>query len=191
MGKSTTANMFANLGCPVFDADKEVHALYQRGGRAAKEITANFPEVIVKGSVDRRLLSALISKDKTVLPRVEKIVHPMIRSLEDQFINGHKKAGTQIVVLDIPLLFEAERTNDVDVIVVVSANEKLQRERAMQRPGMTAEKLDMILGRQMSDKEKRSRADYVIYTDKSLEDTFEQVKNLVGKLKLVENQKVT
>ncbi len=182
MGKSTTANMFEKLGYPVFDADKQVHKLYRKGGQAVRQIAQIFPDVITNGAVNRQLLAAKISKDKTVLPRIEKIVHPMVRSLEKQFVSDQQKANSKLIILDIPLLFETGRTKDVDIIIVVSATEKQQRQRALQRPGMTQEKLDVILARQMPDKEKQRQADYVINTDKSLEDTFGQVKKLVVKL---------
>ncbi len=188
MGKSTTADMFEKLGYPVFDADKQVHRLYRKGGQAAKQIGQIFPDVMTDGAVNRQLLAAKISKNKTVLPRIEKIVHPMVRALEKQFISDRQKANSKLIILDIPLLFETGRVKDVDIVIVVSATEKQQRQRALQRPGMTREKLDVILARQMPDKEKRRRADYVINTDKSLEDTFEQVKTLINGLISPANQ---
>ncbi len=182
MGKSTTADMFKKLGCPVFDADRAVHKLYDVGGEAAREIGRIYPDLIDNGMVNRPALVEKIAKEKTVLSRIEKIVHPMVRSLEKQFVSMQNKLGKKIIVLDIPLLFESDRTQDVDVVVVVSTTPDIQLERAMARPAMTAEKLDMILSRQTPDKEKRDRADYVIDTSKSFADTFNQVKALVKKL---------
>jgi len=182
MGKSATADMFRQLKIPVFDADQAVHQLYAKGGEAAIKIAELYPDVMLNGAVDRSRLASKIANDETVLPEIEKIVHPMVGALEKQFISTHQKAGTKLIVMDIPLLFEAGRTEDVDIIVVVSATLQQQRERALKRPGMTAEKLDFILARQMPDDQKRARADYVIKTDISLEDTFEQVKDMVREL---------
>jgi dephospho-CoA kinase len=185
MGKTTIAAMFKNQGCPIFDADKEVHKLYQTGGKAAATISTHYPDVMIGGSVDRQLLAAKISKDATVLPKIEKIVHPLVHSLEKQFVLNHQQAGMKIIVLDIPLLFEADRTDDVDFIVVVSASPERQKKRALARPGMTEKKLDLILSRQLPDKEKRARADYIIDTSVSLKETLEQVKTLITKLELL------
>jgi len=182
MGKSTTTEMFEKLGYPVFDADKEVHKLYSNGGKAALEISLLFPDVIKKGAVDRTALAAKIAKNPKMLPQIEKIVHPMVEAAEKHFIAKQRKAGAELIIMDIPLLFEADRSKDVDVIVVVSASKKRQRQRALQRPDMTPEKLDLILSRQLPDEEKRARADFVIDTDRSFEDTLEQVKKLVKKL---------
>lgn len=182
MGKSTTAGMFEKLGCPVFDADKAVHKLYQKDGQAAVKIAKLFPNVMVDGAVDRKALAAKIGRDKTVLPRIEKIVHPLVHKLEKQFIANNNQADVELMLLDIPLLFEANRTKDVDVVVVVSATTEQQRARALQRPGMTLKKLNLILARQLPDEEKRSKADYVIDTSTSLEDTFNQVKALIETL---------
>ena len=182
MGKSATAEMFKKLGYPVFDADNAVHDLYTKDGQAAKEIAEIYPDVIINGAVDRKVLIKKIADDQTILPQIEKIVHPLVRSLEKQFTQAHEKAGAKLVILDIPLLFEAGREKDVDIIVVVSANADLQRQRALERPGMTPEKLAMIIARQLPDKQKRARADYVIDTASSLDETFAEVKKLVKKL---------
>jgi len=182
MGKSATSDMFQKLGYPVFDADSAVHKLYANGGEAAKQIAAIYPDVMDEGAVDRKLLAQKIADDETVLPQIEKMVHPLVGALEKAFITKHQKAGTKLIIMDIPLLFEAGRQGDVDIIVVVSAPAALQRQRALQRPGMTAEKLEYIIARQLPDEEKRARADYVIKTDISLENAFEQVKSIVREL---------
>ncbi len=187
MGKSTTAKMFENLGYPVFDADKEVHKLYGKNGQAVRDIENCFPDVIKNGAVDRAALAAKITDDPMVLSQIEKIVHPKIGLLEKQFVENQKQAGAKIIILDIPLLFEADRMNDVDFIVVVSTNKEQQRQRALQRPGMTPEKLDLILARQLSDEEKRARADFVIDTGTSLDDTFRQIKKLIENLVSADN----
>jgi len=189
MGKTTTADMFKKLGNPVFNADEAVHSLYKKGGKAAKEIAKILPDVIVDGAVDRKMLADTIAKDKLVLPRIEKIVHPMVHVLEQQFISKHMTAGTRLIILDIPLLFEAGRQSDVDVVVVVSTSSDIQKKRALARLGMTESKLKIILGRQLPDKEKRARADFIIDTGISLENTLEQVKKLVQKLSLSDEKR--
>ena len=182
MGKTSTAEMFRKLGYPVFDADASVHQLYKKGGKGAEEIALIFPDVIKDGAVNRQLLAEKIVVDNPVLPKIEKIIHPLVGSLEQAFIAEHKNLGAKLIVLDIPLLFEAGRTMDVDQIVVVSTSEKIQRQRALLRPGMTLEKLNAIIARQLPDSDKRVRADYVIDTTKSLEDAFNQIKLIVKDL---------
>ena len=182
MGKSATSAMFKKLGYPVFDADGAVHKLYDKGGEAALQIAQLFPDVMQDGVVDRKRLSQKIASDETVFPQIEKIVHPLVWLLEKEFISTHKQAGSKLIIIDNPLLFEANRIEEVDIIVVVSAPLTVQRQRALQRPGMTPEKLDLIIARQLPDEEKRARADYVIETDISLENAFEQVKKMVKEL---------
>lgn len=160
MGKTTTAGLFRQAGLPVFDADATVHALYE--GPLAAEIEAAFPGVTKDGRVDRALLSARISDDGDAFRRLEAIVHPAVRRAEGEFIAQSLEAGAPAVVLDIPLLFETGRQSDVDKTVVVSAPAEVQRARVLARPGMTPEKFEALLARQMPDAEKRARADFVI-----------------------------
>jgi dephospho-CoA kinase len=162
MGKSDTLKMFAELGVPIFDADAEVHALYEAGGGAVPAIAAAFPEAVHDGRVDRAILSQIISEDPTSLARLEAVVHPLVRERQQRFLEVAKSAGAKLVVLDIPLLFETGGERRVDKVVVVSAPAAEQRRRALARPGMSEEKLAQILARQMPDGEKRQRADYVV-----------------------------
>jgi dephospho-CoA kinase len=175
MGKSETAKMFAERGVPVFDSDRAVHALYARGGDAVAAIQSLIPDAVVDGAVDRQRLSAAVMKDEALLQRIEQVVHPLVRRTQDLFIAGAKSANVPLVVLDIPLLFETGRDSEVDRIIVVSAPPEIQRSRALQRPGMTPQKLDFILSKQLNDAEKRRRADYVIDTSRGLDDAGRQV----------------
>ena len=182
MGKSETAKMFAARGIPVFDSDAAVHELYASGGAAVEPLRALAPEAIVDGSVDRRRLATLVQADPALLKSIEAVVHPRVKARQAAFL---KDAATHadIAVLDIPLLFETQREADVDVVIVVSATAALQRQRALARPGMTPEKLDFILSRQVPDAEKRARADYVIDTSMSLADTAREVDRVIAEIR--------
>lgn len=173
MGKSTVARMFAEEGAAVFDSDKAVHALYAKGGAAAAPVEAAFPGVARDGAIDRAELSRRVLGNEAAMKRLEQIVHPLVREVQREFLFAHR--GAEVVVLDIPLLFEADRTAEVDKIVVVSAPAEVQRARVLARPGMTPEKFEAILARQTSDAEKRARADFVIDTSGALEKTRAQV----------------
>ena len=183
MGKSETAKMFAARGIPVFDSDAAVHGLYGKGGAAVAPVAALAPEAIVAGAVDRSRLARLVQEDPALLPKIEAAVHPLVKSCQQRFLAEASAGGAEIAVLDIPLLFETGRERDVDVVLVVSAGAALQRERALKRPGMTPEKLDFILSRQVSDDVKRARADYVIDTSVSLAETARAVDDVVAALK--------
>lgn len=182
MGKSETAKMFAARGIPVFDSDAAVHTLYAEGGAAVPAIAALAPEAVAGGRVDRQQLSRLVQAEAGLLPRIERTVHPLVKDMQQRFLADAESAGARIAVLDIPLLFETGRQNDVDVIIVVSAGAGMQRERALRRPGMTPEKFDFIVAKQVPDVEKRSRADYVIDTSSSLAETAEQVDRVIADL---------
>ena len=160
MGKTTTADLFRQAGLPVFDADATVHALYD--GPLAADIEAAFPGTTRAGSVDRARLAERLSGDDDAFRRLEAIVHPAVRRAEADFIARSRAIGAPAVVLDIPLLFETGRQGDVDKTVVVSAPAETQRARVLSRPGMTEEKFEALLARQMPDAEKRARADFVI-----------------------------
>lgn len=183
MGKSTVAQMFADLGIPVFDSDAEVHRQYAAGGEAAVEIAKRFPAVMTEGAVDRQALSRIILDDPAALGIVESIVHPIIRNRQIEFLEQCRRQHNPVAMLDIPLLFETHRERDVDRIVVASAPAGLQRQRALQRPGMTKAKLAKILARQIPDAEKRARADFVVDTSQSLDYTREQVAAIVASLR--------
>lgn len=160
MGKTTTADLFRQAGLPVFDADATVHALYD--GPLAADIEAAFPGTTRAGSVDRARLAERLSGDDDAFRRLEAIVHPAVRRAEADFIARSLAIGAPAVVLDIPLLFETGRQGDVDKTVVVSAPAETQRARVLSRPGMTEEKFEALLARQIPDAEKRARADFVI-----------------------------
>jgi len=178
MGKSTTAQMFRDFGVPVNDADEVVHELYR--GEAVAPVEVAFPGTTKDGEVDRAELSRQLMEAPGRLPELEAIVHPLVRKKEQEFLT--KNAAAPFVVLDIPLLFETGAEKRVDRVVVVTCSAELQRERALKRPGMTEEKLAMILARQVPDSEKRKRADYIIDTSDSFDVTRSQVKAVVDEL---------
>lgn len=163
MGKSTTAQMFRDLGHPVWDADAAVHRLYAPGGAAVAPLDEAFPGVVVAGQVDRARLKAHLTEDKAGFARLERIVHPLVAADRADFLRLHRDAP--IVVLDIPLLFETGAETAMDGVAVVSADAETQRQRVLARPGMTEESFAMILDRQMPDAEKRARATWVIPTE--------------------------
>ncbi|HZQ40030.1 MAG TPA: dephospho-CoA kinase [Rhizomicrobium sp.] len=173
MGKSETAKLFAAEGIPVFDADAAIHALY--AGEAATMIEAAFPGSTRNGAVDRATLSKIVAGDPAALGRLEGLMHPLVAEKRDAFL---KDAGAPIVVLDIPLLLETGLK--VDAVVVATAPEHVQRQRVLARPGMTEAKFAALLGRQMSDAEKRSQAHYLVATDKGLDHAREQVKMILA-----------
>lgn len=183
MGKSETARIFRRLGVPVFDADEAVHALYARDGAAVEPIRKAFPDAVVDGAVDREALSKAILGNPAAIERLEAIVHPLVSQMQQDFLAAAEGDGEPMVVLDIPLLFETGGESRVDRIVVVSAPAEIQRARALARPGMTDEKLELILSRQLPDAQKRRRADFVVDTSRSLEDAFEQVARIVDHLR--------
>jgi dephospho-CoA kinase len=175
MGKSTTAAMFAARGMPVFDADAEVHRAYAPGGAAVEPLEAAFPGVTGPDGVDRAELSRRVLGQPDELKRLEAIVHPLMAQARADFIEAAHTAGAKAVLFDIPLLFETGGDRAMDATVVVSAPADVQRARVLLRPGMTAEKLDAILARQMPDAEKRARATHVIDTGSGLDAAREQV----------------
>lgn len=173
MGKSTVAAMFAALGAPVFDADAAVRLFY--AGRGKETVEAMFPGVLVNGSIDRDRLAQLVLTDPKALNRLEGLVHPAVADAEARFIERAAAEGRRLTIVDVPLLFETGGESGVDLVVVVSAPESVQRARALQRDGMSDAKLDAMLSRQMSDVEKRRRAHFVIDTAGRLEQTRMQV----------------
>jgi|TARA_R100000005_G_scaffold82575_1_gene50252 dephospho-CoA kinase len=182
MGKSTVGEMFRKLGIPVYDADAEIHKLYAKGGKGVEPIRAAFPGVVVDDQVDRARLSKLVVGNEAEIQRLEKVIHPLLADGRAAFFAEAEAAGHHLVVLDIPLIFETGGEDRVHKIAVVSAPADVQRARVLARPAMTAEKFEAILARQVDDAEKRKRADFVIDTHKSLEETFDQVKKLVDDL---------
>ncbi|HRJ69179.1 MAG TPA: dephospho-CoA kinase [Beijerinckiaceae bacterium] len=162
MGKSATAALFREAGVPVDDADAAVHRLY--AGRAAPLIEARFPGVTEAGVVDRARLSAAVLGNPEALTALEAIVHPLVKQEREAFLDAARKSGARLVVLDIPLLLEGRSEGLVDLVLVVSAPEPVQKARVLARPGMTEAKLAAILARQMPDADKRRRAHWVIGT---------------------------
>lgn len=180
MGKSTAAKMFAEAGVPIYSADEAVHRLYS--GRAVPLIEAAFPGTVVDGKVDRQKLSACVVGKPEELKKLEAIVHPLVREEENAFLREAEASGAPIALLDIPLLFETGTEGRVDRVVVVSAPADVQRARVLAREGMSEEKLDAILARQMPDEEKRRRADFVIDTSGSFDELRQQIHDLIVKL---------
>jgi len=184
MGKSTTAQMFADLGCPVFDADAAVHELYAKNGRAVPLIRAAFPDAVTDGAVNRKRLGDYMRRDPLNLKVLESFIHPWVGEMRAEFLKGAKADGAKAVVFDIPLLFETGGDAKVDTVVVVSAPAAVQRQRVMARPGMTKELFEMILSKQMPDAEKRQRADYIVETDKGLDAARAQVAEILTQIGL-------
>jgi dephospho-CoA kinase len=180
MGKSTAAARFAANGIAVFDADAKVHELYN--GPLALKIEAAFPGTTEHRKVDRAKLSAALLKEPEKFKQLEAIVHPAVREAERAFVRHEAAGGAKIAVLEIPLLLESDGAKTVDAVIVVSASADVQRARVLARSGMTPEKLDRLLLRQMPDAEKRSKADYVVDTGGSVEACNAQVDAIIAKL---------
>jgi dephospho-CoA kinase len=178
MGKSTVAAMFAEAGIPTFDADAVVRQLQGPGGRLVPLIETRFPGTTRDGAVDREALSAAVLSDRNKLAALESIVHPAVHHERTRFIVEHGDAPA--LLFDIPLLFETGGDQAFDKVIVVSARAELQRERVLARPGMTAGKFEQILHRQLPDKEKRARADFVVDTSGTLDETRAQVRNILS-----------
>lgn len=183
MGKSTTAKMFEAEGAPVYDSDAAVHALYSVGGAAVAPVEAVFPGVVVDGAIDRARLSAQVVGDPEALEKLEAIVHPLVGAHRIGFFEKAERDGHGIVVLDVPLLYETGGQKNVHKVVVVSAPADVQRERVLARPGMTAEKFEAILARQLPDAEKRARADFVVDTGRGLQAAHDQVRDILTRLR--------
>ena len=181
MGKSTTAKMFAEAGVPVYDADAAVHALYQ-GGPLVAAIEREFPDTTSDNGVDRKKLGDAVLGDSDKIKKLERLVHPAVRSAEQEFVSLHKSNNEPLVVLDIPLLFETEGHARVDKIVVVTAPFEVQRQRVLSRPEMTNDQFEKILARQMPDAVKREKADYIIDTSKGLDSARSAVDEIIFEL---------
>lgn len=173
MGKSTVAAMFAYAGIPVFDADAEVRRMQAYGGSLVEAIGQRFPGTMLAGAIDRDLLAAHVLKDRDELAALEIIVHPAVAEAQQRFIEAHR--GAPALLFEIPLLFETGGQSAFDKVVVVSAPADVQRQRVMARHGMTPDKYDSILARQLPDAVKRERADFVVDTGGSIKETRAQV----------------
>ena len=183
MGKSATAKLLREAGVPVFDADATVHQLYAPGGNAVEPVGKAFPGVVVDGAIDRTRLSEALGTNPDSFARLEAIVHPLVNAAREQFVATQAEAGHDIVVFDVPLLFETGGNKRVDSVIVVHAPDDVRRARVLQRPGMTAAKLDAIIARQMDDSTKLDRADRVIETSGGLADARRQVDEIIKQLK--------
>ena len=178
MGKSTTARFFAEQGVPVHDADAVVHSLYE--GKAVPAIEAAFPGTTAGGTVDRTKLAARVLGDAAALKRLEAIVHPLVQEAERRLLAEAEARGEKVAVLDIPLLLEIGGDRRVDAVVVVSSPPEVQRARVLERPGMTLDKLEAILAKQMPDEEKRRRADFVVDTSQGFDAARAQVRAILA-----------
>ena len=177
MGKSTTAGFFAQAGVPVHDADAAVHRLYE--GAAVAPIEAAFPGTTAGGKVDRTKLAARVLGDAAALKQLEAIVHPLVQEDERRLLAEAEARGAAVAVLDIPLLFETGGDRRVDAVVVASAPAEVQRARVLERPGMTVQKLEAILAKQMPDAEKRRRADFVVDTSRGFDAARAEVRAIL------------
>jgi len=183
MGKSATAKMFAEEGVPVHDADAAVHQLYE--GEATPLIEAAFPGTTHGGKVDRDRLAQRVLGDNEAIKKLELIVHPLVRSAEERFLAEAERKGAAVALLDIPLLFETGGDSRCDAVVVVSAPPEVQRARAFERPGMTEQKFAAILTKQISDAEKRKRADFVVDTSKGFDAARSQVRDILARIAII------
>ena len=177
MGKTTAARYFAEAGVPVHDSDAVVHALYE--GKAVSVIEQAFPGSTSGGKVDRAKLAAVVLNDRATLARLEAIVHPLVSKSTDEFLADAKAKGASVVVLDVPLLFETDTHRRCDATVVVSATAEVQRQRVLERPGMTEEKFLAILSKQLPDAEKRRRADFIVDSSKDYDHARAQVRDIL------------
>jgi dephospho-CoA kinase len=189
MGKSTTAGFFREAGVPVHDSDAIVHQLYE--GEAVAAVEAAFPGVTVGGKIDRPRLAAQLVDKPEAIKRLEAIVHPLVRATTQRFIEAQSQRGARVIVLDIPLLFETGGEKGVDAVVVVSAPGDVQRARVLSRPGMTAEKFEALLARQMSDAEKRARAHFIVDSSRSFESARAQVHGILRAVSALPGRRIS
>jgi dephospho-CoA kinase len=187
MGKSATAKMFAEEGVPVHDADAAVHALYE--GEAVQPIEAAFPGTTADGKVDRLKLGERVIGHADEIRRLERIVHPLVAAVRDEFLAEARRRGAKVAVLDIPLLYETGGESLCDAVVVVSAPAQIQRERVLARPGMTEAKFAALLAKQMPDVDKRARADFVVDTSKGFDAARAQVRDILAQVAKMANRK--
>ena len=180
MGKSTVADMFKNFGYPVFDADKAVHDLYEKGGAAINIIKSFYPAAVVNSAVDREILRSYIVENPDKIRELEILIHPLVKKLRDNFLKTNQ--NKELLVFDIPLLFETGLNKNMDITVVVSAPYHVQHKRVMSREGMTEKIFSGLLAKQISNDEKKTMADIIIKTDESLNITKSKVKEFISSL---------
>lgn len=169
MGKSTAAKMLQEMDVPVHDADACVHALLEPEGAGFDAVAKAFPDTVRDGHIDRKALGKIVFSDPAQKKKLEQILHPLVREKTDVFVDAHRQKGAKLVVLDIPLLFETGRDQDMDVTLCMTASPDTQRQRVLSRAGMTPERFEQIVASQMPDAEKRARSDYVVSSDLELE----------------------
>lgn len=180
MGKSTVADMFKNFGYPVFDADKAVHDLYEKGGAGIDIIKSFYPAAVVNSAVDREILRSYIAENPDKIRELETLIHPLVKKLRDDFLKTNQ--NKELLVFDIPLLFETGLNKNMDITVVVSAPYHVQHKRVMSREGMTEKIFSGLLAKQISNDEKKTMADIIIKTDESLNITKSKVKEFISSL---------
>lgn len=179
MGKTTVASQLTQCGIPVCSADTIVHKLLAKGGAAVAPVAEIFPETLEDGAINRTRLGEIVFTDKAQMTRLEHIIHPLVVSEENNFLEQQRKLSARMVVLDIPLLFETEAEKRCNAVIVVTAPAWIQKRRVLQRKGMTKEKFARILAQQMPDEQKRRRADFIIHTGMGKAYSLYQVKRLL------------
>ncbi len=187
MGKSTVSNMFKDMGIPVHDADATVHSLLAAGGAGVAPVGAAFPDAVKRDDagrdyIDRAALGKIVFADAAKKQALEKILHPMVQQDSAAFKAEMQQKGHKLIVFDIPLLYETGGEKRVDAVLVVTAPANVQKARVMARPGMTEERFNHVLSQQIPDADKRARADHIVTTDISLDDTRDQLKKIVDKI---------
>lgn len=180
MGKTTAAGMLRRMGLPVHDADAAVHRLMAPGGAAVDAVAERFPSALVDGRIDRPSLGREVFGDETALKALEAILHPLVRRAEERFLRLNRGHGCEAVVLDVPLLFESNRSGRCDWTILVTAPRHVQARRVLARPGMTAERLEAIRTKQMNEREKRRRADFIVQTALGRADTWQRLTRIIS-----------
>jgi len=183
MGKSTAGRILKSMGIPVHDADRAVHNAFSRGSNAVADIDAAFPGVVVNGEVSRPALGQIVFNDDSAIKRLEQILHPLVRLDRNRFIAQHRRQRRFAVAFDVPLLFETNTDRECDFTIVVTAPPFIQAHRVLSRPGMTVERLEAVMGRQMPDVEKRRRADFVVPTNLGKRFTVNKLRAIVAALR--------
>ncbi len=184
MGKSTAAKILSGFGLPVYNADEAIHELLGKGGAGVKPVAQLFPEARKRSAIDRKILGKLVFGHPHKLKRLENILHPLVQKVEQKFLRAVRKRNIQAAILEIPLLFETGADKRCDFAICVTAPKSVQKARVMKRPGMTPARFKAILSHQMSDREKRKRADLVIDTGKGIADTKKQLTYILSQLNL-------
>ncbi len=185
MGKSTAADILRRIGFPIYSADKAVRDLLKKNGKAVAPVTKLCPESFRSGAINRKILGRTVFAQPKKLRRLERIIHPLLRHAERTFLQKARKNKVRAAILEIPLLFETGAEKRCDITLCVTASHAIQKTRVLSRPGMTEEKLRAILKRQISDAEKRRRADFIIPTGKGLETTEKHLRKLLHQLDLL------